>query len=62
MRNQPGVLEIFPMTDSKSYPTFISTLAISVVVLLAAFAAMVIAGEMGWINAEPARRGAASAP
>ena len=44
------------MTESKPYPAFMRTLAISVVALLAAFAAMVIAKEMGWISAELARR------
>lgn len=44
------------MTESKPYPAFMRTLTISVVALLAAFAAMVIAKEMGWISDEPARR------
>lgn len=44
------------MTNSRSRPAFLRTLAISVVALLAVFAALVVAKEMNWIGAELARR------
>lgn len=44
------------MTESKAHPAFMRTLTISVVALLAAFAAIVVAKEMGWLGAESARR------
>ena len=44
------------MTESKSYPAFLRTLAISLFALLAAFAALVGAKEVGLLGPEPARR------
>lgn len=44
------------MTETQSKPAFIKTLAVSATAVLAVFAALVVAGEAGWIDERVARR------